>query len=266
MPKKRKFELRSSRLLTLLLVPSLSACAANQAILGESHSVEAVSRSRVELVESGQRAARRGDWIRAEQYYQSALAAGVESEALTRMSINACVRAGRYRAASEHAERYLQTHPDSSEVRYLLGALLLALSEPGPAFEQLRTVVSSAPEHAQAHYALGVLHREFMGDGPTAIDHFEEYLRLAPRGAYAARVRVVLKLLASQIEVQPEAGPNGERLLHLDTSSVQNAQQFGETSSRSGVRPNLPNEAAGLQPTTDSTLDTGFDQETETAG
>jgi tetratricopeptide (TPR) repeat protein len=151
------------------------------------------------LFESGQAAAKRGDAIRAEQYYALALERGYDRAKVVRAIVEVCIKSSRLRAALLHAEPYLREHPDDHELRYLVASLLWALGEDAHARRQLELLVRMNPESGAAHYLLGVLDG---GAEPTdAVHHFERYLELEPNGRRIAEVRGRLAELRLELEL-----------------------------------------------------------------
>jgi tetratricopeptide (TPR) repeat protein len=102
------------------------------------------------------------------------------------------VRSGRYRLAIEHGERRLSAHPGDLRLRFLVGALHTAVLDYPRAAYHLQQLLSRAPAHAAAHYALAVLLRDHQDDAVGADRHFRRYLQLRPAGPHAAAARASL--------------------------------------------------------------------------
>ncbi|HQF24805.1 MAG TPA: tetratricopeptide repeat protein [Polyangiaceae bacterium] len=141
------------------------------------------------LVARGKAFAQMGDLTRAEQYFVSALEQGADADEVLPLLLRTCIESGRFRVAIDHARHGLKTHPNNSALRFLLGSLLQAVGEYREAIEQFERVVASNPEHADAHYALATIARDYLGDLMRADIHFREYLRLNPKGPYADEAR-----------------------------------------------------------------------------
>ena len=155
----------------------------------------------------GQRAAKRGDAIRAEQYFSLALEQGYERTRVVRALIEVCVQNSRLRAALLHAEPYLRDHPDDHDLRYLVATIHWGLGERDLARRQLALLVRQSPRAAAAHYLLGVLEGDANPD--VAIGHFERYLEDEPRGSRAVEVRG--RLTELRFDQETTTGVEGER-------------------------------------------------------
>src|SRR5690606_841385 len=117
-----------------------------------------------QLIEMAKKNAAFGDYNRAEQYLNLALEQGAPEGELVVLLVDACVRAKRYRDAVQYLENYLRTHPADQRSRFLLGSLYWAIGDTQAAQRELSRVVSRAPEHASARYALAVLSRDELSD------------------------------------------------------------------------------------------------------
>lgn len=141
------------------------------------------------LVARGKAFAQRGDLTRAEQYLTAALEEGAEPNEVLPLLLHICVKSGRYRVAIEHARQELQLRPYNVPLRFLLGSLHHAVGNAPAAREHLQRVIAQQPDHAEAHYALGLIARDDEGDLVGADRHFREYLRLRPDGPHAEQAR-----------------------------------------------------------------------------
>jgi tetratricopeptide (TPR) repeat protein len=178
------------RLRCCALMALLGACAAPQTQVDTAETPAHRARAaQAELLGQSQVFARAGDWMRAEQYVALALEQGADSARVTRLLVDACVRGQRYRAAAEHAERHLRSHPGDSQLRLVYALLLLGLDQPTSAARELEQLLTLEPANAVAHFVLGSLQREHVRDPVSADNHFRAYLALAPQGAYAERAR-----------------------------------------------------------------------------
>src|SRR5690606_3275268 len=120
-----------------------------------------------------------GDYVRAEQYLTSAIARGYpEAEALPPL-IQVCIASSRLRSALDHAEPYLEPHPDAWSLRYLVATIHRGLDQPAEARAALERVIADAPEQPDAHYLLGILLRDHTDDRAAAVRHLARYLVLA---------------------------------------------------------------------------------------
>ena len=133
-----------------------------------------------------------GDLTRAEEYFVAAYDAGAKPDLVMPLLLRVCVEDGKYQAAIHYAEDHLKKHPADYHSRFVLATLYSAVGEPEPARSNLEQVLETAPEDAEAHFALGVLMRESFGDPLSADRHFREYLRLDPSGQHAEEAQASL--------------------------------------------------------------------------
>ncbi|MCZ7677461.1 MAG: tetratricopeptide repeat protein [Sandaracinaceae bacterium] len=140
-----------------------------------------------ELFQRGVMLGQGGDYVRAEQYIVAAIDRGFPEEQAMPALMHACVASSRLSAALTYAEPYLSRHPGQWPLRLLVASIHMGLEEPDRARAELERVLRDAPadqEPPEAHYFLGVLHRDGGGDVETAREHFRRYLALAPDGRH----------------------------------------------------------------------------------
>jgi predicted Zn-dependent protease len=128
------------------------------------------------LLARGRAFAEIGDLTRAEEYLSAALDNGGKPEVILPLLVAICVRDQRYRSAAQYLEDHLRSHPRKHQLRFLLGTLYIGLEKKEAARAELERVLAERPAHAQAHYALAVLHRDGRGDFISAERHFRGYL------------------------------------------------------------------------------------------
>lgn len=133
-----------------------------------------------------------GDFTRAEQYLEAARDAGAPEQEILPLLIEVCMRDQRYRAAVLHIEEHLRRHPSQYSLRFVLGTLYAGLGEPESAKRELEEVVSIAPRHADAHFALAMVLRRDLGNFGDADRHFRAYLELEPKGPHVAEAESAL--------------------------------------------------------------------------
>ncbi len=184
--------MRSRNIVVLAVVCVIGAtgCAGSQVHAGTPQ--EGPSLSTAQLMEIAQELERRGDSLRAEQYWMEALDRGAPADVVLPHLFTAYVRDRQYRLAAQRAEDHLRRHPNSTRVRLLLAALYQAVDDYARAVRQYRVVVRSEPQRADAHYALATALVEEGHDRNGADVHFRRYLELAPNGAYAERAQAAL--------------------------------------------------------------------------
>jgi len=144
------------------------------------------------LLARAQALAQVGDFTRAEQYLQAARDSGAPDGQVLPLLVKVCMSDQRYRAAVQHIEEHLRTHPSHYALRFVLATLYAGLDEPEAARRELEAVLSLAPDHAEAHFALAVVLRRDLGNFRDADRHFRAYLELAPRGPHVAEAESAL--------------------------------------------------------------------------
>jgi tetratricopeptide (TPR) repeat protein len=178
-------------LIASLLAISGSACAGSQ-LPAAAPASDAPALSTTQLMEIARELERRGDSLRAEQYWMEALDRGAPADDVLPHLFTAYVRDRQYRLAAQRAEDHLRRHPSSTRVRLLLAALYQAVDDYAQAVRQYRSVVRAEPTRADAHYALATALVEEGQDRASADEHFRRYLELAPNGLYAERAQAAL--------------------------------------------------------------------------
>jgi tetratricopeptide (TPR) repeat protein len=180
--------------LTLILSLSLGACAASTPPTQTAQSVDPLENVQAtQLFHDGQVLASRGDLVRAEQYIAAAIRQGYPQERALPLLLRVCISSSRLSAALHHATPYLRLHPEDHRLRWVVASVLIGLGHYDRARLELLRVLSSVPEHAEAHYLLGVLLRDEYGDEDAAKPHFEAHLRLARDGLHGAEVAAWLR-------------------------------------------------------------------------
>lgn len=186
-----------------LLVPTLlvMACASANATTATTPRPERPTARA--FFERGMQSAERGDGLRAEQYLLLAVEAGYPREQAILPLVRVCIASSRLRAALNHAQAFLRSHPNAWSLRYLSAAIALALGSPSTALVELQRVIAYRPEMAQAHYLAAIIARDAFHDQAAAASAFQAYLARQPRGIYAAEALAWLRTYAPPHEVQP---------------------------------------------------------------
>lgn len=177
---------------TLCCVLAAVSCAANPPRPTAKPAEPSVA---IRYLQSGDYYAQRGDLLRAEQYFASAVNAGYPERSALPKLVRACLAGGRVRAAFGHVEAHLAHDPADTAAHYLAASLQLALGRPALAREELRTVLSAQPRHAGAHYLLATLSHDWLRDPRAAVAELQLYLKLAPAGPHAAQAHAWLASL-----------------------------------------------------------------------
>jgi len=136
------------------------------------------------LLARGQAFARAGDYARAAQYLRAALLQRGDAEVILPLLVSIEIKDQGYRAAAQHLEDRLRTHPSDVRARFVLASLMSALDRPKDAERQLLSILRAAPQHAEATFALAVVYRDGMGDYQRADDYFRRYLAMEPQGRH----------------------------------------------------------------------------------
>jgi tetratricopeptide (TPR) repeat protein len=136
------------------------------------------------LLARGQSFARAGDYARAAQYLRAALLQRGDAEEILPLLVSVEIKDHNYRAAVQHLRDGLRSHPSDVRARFVLASLLSALDRPKEAEGELLSVLSTAPRHAEATFALGVVYRDGLGDYQRADDYFRRYLAMEPQGRH----------------------------------------------------------------------------------
>jgi tetratricopeptide (TPR) repeat protein len=177
---------------TLGVVGLLGACAGTQHDPRSANDESSESLTKGQLTEVATVLEKRGDVVRAEQYWRLALEEGAEAETVLPQLIAAFVRDRQYRLALQLAENYLRVHPNAHTLRLLTGALHEAVGNYSAAVEQYQMVAEQQGQSAEVHYVLGAALLK-QGISRTEADTcFRKYLDLAPSGRYAERAQAML--------------------------------------------------------------------------
>jgi len=99
---------------------------------------------------------------------------------------------GRQDAAMSFAERAVQANPHSGRAHRMLAQCYLSREWHKKAVAELKQAVSLNPMDARSFFLLGVANK---GNAQAAIDAYEQYLKLVPRGHRAKKVRRKLRRL-----------------------------------------------------------------------
>ena len=155
---------------------------------------EAPQQERERLFQLGARAAKGGDSVRAEQYLSMALERGYPKERALPMLLQVCLAGSRLRSALDHAEPYLQEHPELDALRFLVANIRLGLGQQDRALEQLDLLLRRNPRFDDALFLRAVL--LMPRDADASRNGFRDYLDVAPHGPHSAESRSRLSELA----------------------------------------------------------------------
>ena len=186
--------MRPASTLIFLLANLLSACGAAVPSPTDVAVAASPEHDAARLYSLGERAAANGDSVRAEQYLSLAIQRRYRVERALPLLLSVCVSSSRLRAALNHAEPYLRSHPEDVSLRYLVATIRVGLGEEQTARLELERILQEAPDNPDAHYLLGVLDEPMSAE--DARRHFRTYLAATPTGKRAADVRGRLAELA----------------------------------------------------------------------
>jgi tetratricopeptide (TPR) repeat protein len=187
--RKSSFRPRYSIPLLALLLGASACVRTPEARLREQVEVTRRETDPALLLERARALRAMGDLTRAEQYLKLALANGGEPRKILPELVGICVADERYRAAAEYVKDHLRRHPAEHQLRFLLASLYVGLEEKELARSELERVLLALPSHAEAHFTLGLLYRDTIGDAERADEHFRNYLVLKPSGSHADEAR-----------------------------------------------------------------------------
>ncbi len=145
-----------------------------------------------ELFEIALFQARRGDFLRAEQYLSAARQEGHSEFEVVYWLVRVCVSAGRFHSALAHASEHLRAHPSNWRLRLVVASIHEALGDLWSAQLQLESIVDAEPNRPLPRYRLAMLYRRLHAVSERAVPHLKAYLALEPDGPHAAEVRMVL--------------------------------------------------------------------------
>jgi len=172
------------------------------------------------LFRDGETLAARGDLIRAEQYLAAAIRNGYPAERALPTLLRVCIASSRLGAALQHASPQLRLHPEDHQLRFVVASVLVGLGRHDEAQLELERVLAGKPDHAEAHYMLGLLLRDHYGDEARAALHFEQHQKLARHSLHGAEVAAWLREREQEGQAEPEGVSLPERLV-LDGSAFQ---------------------------------------------
>ncbi|MFQ5897595.1 MAG: tetratricopeptide repeat protein [Candidatus Methylomirabilia bacterium] len=95
---------------------------------------------------------------------------------------------GKLHEAAEEFMASIKVNPRNPNPRSNLGYVLFDLGRLDHAVAEQKRALEVDPNFANAHYGLALIYRK-RGDHATAREHFEEYLRLDPRGYWARKAQ-----------------------------------------------------------------------------
>lgn len=195
------------RMMALLALLTVGAGCAGSTAGRETVSADPLAKIEAEhLFRDGQTLAARGDLIRAEQYLAAAIRNGYPAERALPTLMRVCIASSRLGAALQHASPQLQLHPEDHQLRFLVASVLVGLGRHDEAQRELERVITGKPDHAEAHYMLGLLLRDHYGDEDRAAAHFEQHQEHAQHSLHGAEVAAWL----SEREQASERGLEGE--------------------------------------------------------
>jgi tetratricopeptide (TPR) repeat protein len=224
----RSLLIRTMACLAQLALLALGAGCAGSTAGHETVAADPLAKIKAEhLFRDGETLAARGDLIRAEQYLAAAIRNGYPAELALPTLLRVCIASSRLGAALQHATPELRLHPDNHQLRFVVASVLVGLGRHDEAQRELERVLAGKPDHAAAHYLLGLLMRDHYRDEGRAALHFEEHQRLARHSLHGAEVAAWLserEHASRTTEENTEGVALPERLV-LDGSAFQLSEE-----------------------------------------
>lgn len=131
------------------------------------------------------------DWDKTTQYGEKALALDPEATDLYGFLIEAWRQKGDKAKVAEYEKKYAAANPDNPDILYNQAVDLYNKSDFKAAEPILRKVLEVRPDHAKAHFLLGMTCVN-LNKIPDMKLHLSEYLKLDPKGADAAVAKEML--------------------------------------------------------------------------
>jgi tetratricopeptide (TPR) repeat protein len=99
-----------------------------------------------------------------------------------------------YSAASAEIKRAFELNAEDAEAWYFKGILFGYEKKVKEAIDSLKKSLERAPDHAYAHYQIGLAYYQIKRPDLTIV-HFNRFLELAPEAPEAPQVRNLLNFL-----------------------------------------------------------------------
>jgi tetratricopeptide (TPR) repeat protein len=103
---------------------------------------------------------------------------------------------GSFEEAVEEYKRSIEANPSNPSAHSNLGYIFFDVGGLEKAYEYQRNAIYLDPEFANAHYGLALIYKTW-GDRKNAQRHWEEYLRIEPKGYYSRKAEDHLEQLSS---------------------------------------------------------------------
>lgn len=198
----------NSRLWLLCLILTMTACAAQPRGRTTPPPADPIAAApAAQLRGQGLAYARRGDFVRAQQYLAAAKLKGYESRIIVPELVKVCVAGSRLRAALLYGEPYLQRHPEDAGMSYVVGTIHLALGDIHRATVHLNGALRAEDLMIDAAFSLALVASK-EGRVKEQARFLRQYLSVKPAGRYSTQAKVMLAKL-SVLDHQ-ESGRVGE--------------------------------------------------------
>ncbi len=99
-----------------------------------------------------------------------------------------------YEAAIEEYKKSIEGNPSNPSAYSNLGYIYFDIGFPDKAYEYQKKAIDIDPEFANAHYGLALIYKRW-GDTEGAKKHWQEYLRIEPKGYYSRKAKEELDKL-----------------------------------------------------------------------
>lgn len=131
------------------------------------------------------------EWDKSIQYGEKALSLDPETTDLFPFLLEACRQKGDRAKAAEYEKKYAAANPDNPDILYNQAVDLYNRNDFKGVEPILRKVLEAKPDHAKAHFLLGMACVN-LNKVPDMKQHLAEYLRLDPKGSDAAVAKEML--------------------------------------------------------------------------
>jgi len=92
-------------------------------------------------------------------------------------------------------------HKEIADMHYNLAVILTKQNNFRAAIREYEKVLELKPDDKDSHYNLAIIYDEYMKDNKKALEHYRAYLRIAPQGEGAQKVRKWVIDKESEIKV-----------------------------------------------------------------
>jgi tetratricopeptide (TPR) repeat protein len=106
-------------------------------------------------------------------------------------------------------QKYLESDPDSNEVRTDMSVLYFYIGQTDAAIQGLSTVLRSDPTHLQANFNLGIFYWKGRGDYQAAVQQFATVIDLSRQSTDAHAAVIAEDAMSNLQQIRTEAAAAG---------------------------------------------------------